>query len=225
MGGWMAFLSFKPNITAFPLAVLAIWLLLRGRRTPVMSMAGALAVMLLISLLLSPGWYLELLKPDKVTGLSYTLNPSGEVQIERYTTTLLDWLAAHGVDGNPAYGIYAVMVLAGIAWAGRLAYRSPSFTEALAMALLIGFALTPYALFYDYPSLAVTLFFLGAGVPCGSAAPWGQRLMHGLILLSLFIGNHIAYRYWIIVILLSYVILCRIPARAAGSAVKLEKNP
>lgn len=225
MGVWMAYLSFKPNITALPLTVLAAWLFLRGRRRPLAGMAGALAVMLSVSLLISPGWYLELLKPDKATGLSYTLNPSGGIQVERYTTTLLDWLAAYGVDGNPAYGIYAVVVFAGSAWAGWLAYRSRSFVEALALALAINFAMTPYALFYDYPSLAVTLFYLGAGLPCGDAAAWGRRLMHGLILLSLFVGDHIAYRYWIVVVILSYVILCGIAARAAGDAAGQKKNP
>lgn len=207
MGIWMALLLFKPNITAIPLLVLSIWLLLRGRWKPVLSMAASLLMMVSISLVLSPGWYLELLQPDKVTGLSYTLNESGAVEIQRYTTTLMDWLSAYGAAENAAYAVYAVFMLAGILLLARAIYGSRSIVQLMAVAVWVNFALIPYALFYDYPSLTLTLFSINAELSEKPKLVWAQRITNCLILASLFVGNNIAYRYWIVIILLFASIL------------------
>jgi hypothetical protein len=218
MGIWMALLLFKPNITVFPVAALSIWLILRRKWIPVISMTGALTIMIVVSLFLSPGWHLELLKPDKIVGLSYTLNPSGEIQIVRFTTTMLDWLATFGVGGNAARGLYTIVIITGIIWMVFLVLKSRSITELLAMTVLINFAVIPYALFYDYPTLTLTLFFINTEFLRKSAPGWAQVLMNGLVLASLFVGNHIAYRYWIVVILLVFSVISRVIALAGNKS-------
>lgn len=219
MGIWMALLLFKPNITAFPVMALTIWLILRGKWKPVVSMAGALMLMVVLSLLVSPGWYLELLQPDKVTGLSYTLSGSGTVQILRYTSTLLDWLSAYGIIGNTAYVIYTIAALAGLLITIKTINKTRSIIRLAAAVLLVNFALVPYALFYDYPSLALSLFLVNAELSKRPTLVWIQRLMNGLILYSLFIGNNIAYRYWIVVILLFFAGVSKLVA--AGRKVNV----
>ncbi len=209
MGIWMALLLFKPNITTIPLLVLSLWLLLRRGWIPVVSMSAMLLVMVSFSLLVSPGWYLELLEPDKVTGLSFTLNETGAVEVQRYTTTLMDWLSAYGLNGKAATAIYAVFTLAGIMFLGWTIFKSRSVVQLMAVAVLVNFALVPYALFYDYPSLTLTLFYINAGFSEKPGLAWAQRIMNGLILASLFVGNNISFRYWIVIILLLAPIISR----------------
>jgi len=211
-GIWMALLLFKPNITAFPVMALTVWLILRGKWKPVISMAGALMLMVVLSLLISPGWYLEFLQPDKVTGLSYTLSESGLVQVQRYTSTMLNWLSAYGIIGITVYAIYAIAALAGLLITVRAIYKAQSIIQLMAVVILVNFALVPYALFYDYPSLVLTLFFINADLSEKPKMVWIQGLMNGLVLASLFVGDNITYRYWIVTVLfLHYSLTNRIP--------------
>lgn len=201
MGIWMALLLFKPNITAFPVLALSLWLLLRNHWKPVISMTGTLIIMLLISLMLSPQWYLALFQPDKIIGLSYTLNEAGEVQTLRYITTLLDWLKTYGVSGNTANVIYAIAAVLGLLIIVRAIYGEKSILRLAAIVLLVNFALIPYALFYDYSALALTLFFINSELSSEQRLVWVQRGMNILLLFSLFVGNNITYRYWVVVII------------------------
>lgn len=210
MGAWMALLLFKPNITAFPILILVFWLLLRRRWQVVAWMSGILLAMFAASVMVSPGWYLALLQPDKLTGLSYTLNETGEVQVQRYTSTFMDWLAAYNVTGGAANVLYALAIMIGFASIGRIAYRTNSPLHLTAYALLINFALIPYALFYDYASLTLSLFFINAALAKQPALIWLQRTMNILIAASLFVGGNISQRYWIVVILLACAALGRI---------------
>lgn len=211
-GIWMALLLFKPNITAFPVMALSVWLLLRRRWKPVASMAGTLALMMAVSQLISPGWYHELLQPDKITGLSYTLNEAGEIQVRRITTTLPDWLSAIGIAGNTAHVIYALAVVGGGLAAIRMVNKAPSAVRLMSSVILVNFALVPYALFYDYPPMVIPLFIVNSELAGKSGMGWPQTLMNGLVLYSLFAGDNIAHRYWIVVILLCFILVGRIVA-------------
>lgn len=211
-GIWMALLLFKPNITAFPVIVLTVWLIMEGKWKPVISMAGSLLFMMTASVLTSPGWYLELLNPDKLSGLSHTLSESGTPQILRYTSTLLDWLAAYGVVGTAAYAVYAITALAGIIITIWAVFRARSLVHLMAAALLVNFALVPYALFYDYPPLVMALFLVNAALSEKPRMVWPQRLMNALVLVSLFVGDNIAYRYWIVLVLAFFVGLVELVA-------------
>lgn len=88
----------------------------------------------------------------------------------------------------------------------------------MAVVILVNFALVPYALFYDYPSLVLTLFLVNAELSKRPTLVWIQRLMNGLILCSLFIGNNITYRYWIVGFLLFFAGISKL----VGAGRKME---
>jgi len=203
MGVWMALLLFKPNITSLPVLILSLWLILQGKWKPIVSMLCLFVFMIGASLLISPGWYFEILQPDKIIGLSYTLNAAGETQIERYTTTLLDWLSIYQIENGWAYSVYGVIVLVSIYYIWRIVYNSNSAIQVMSVGILVTFAVVPYALFYDYPSLALTLFFINFKFTQKPEFIWFQRLINFLIFFSLFIGDDIRYWYWMIVVLVA----------------------
>jgi hypothetical protein len=149
---------------------------------------------------MSPGWYLALMQPDKLTGLSYTLNENGAAQTLRYVSTLPGWLASYGVTGVFACVIYVFAALLGIIFTTCLVKKSKDMTALTAYSFLVNFALTPYALFYDYSVLVVTLFYLNARLSLRPMLTQLQRLMNGLVIASLFVGDNISFRYWIAVI-------------------------
>ncbi len=197
----LALLLFKPNITALPVVCILLWLTLRGNWRPVLVAGGALIIMVLLSVLISPNWYLALLQPDKVTGLSHTLDSSGAVEITRYNTTLLDFLSAYGITGNAANYIYAIVIIFGMIVAVLTLYYSTSILQVAALILLVNFAVIPYALFYDYPALVLTLFYANFLLLQKSSLAWIRTTANILVLLSLFIGSIISFRYWIVIIL------------------------
>ncbi len=199
-GFFMALILFKPNVTGFPGLVLAAWLISRREWKPVISMIVSLSGFLVISLFMSPGWYLALMQPDKLTGLSYTLNENGAAQTLRYVSTLPGWLASYGVTGVFACVIYVFAALLGIIFTTCLVKKSKDMTALTAYSFLVNFALTPYALFYDYSVLVVTLFYLNARLSLRPMLTRLQRLMNGLVIASLFVGDNISFRYWIVVI-------------------------
>jgi hypothetical protein len=113
----------------------------------------------------------------------------------------MDWLAAYGISGNAAGAIYAVVILLGAITVILTVLRANSLLKTAAVSLLVEFALTPYALFYDYPSLVVTLFYANAQPLHRPLLIWGRVGLNVFAMTSLFIGDHIAYRYWIVIAL------------------------
>jgi len=203
-GVWLALSLFKPNITAIPVVCMVIWLILHKTWKPVITMVVLLVMMILISLLLSPQWYLALLQADKITGLSYTLNNAGGTEVARYNTTLVDWLLMYGVTGPPAAGVYAFVIVLGVTALVYSVLRSKSMTQLAAQAFLANFALIPYALFYDYPVLTLTLFYLNEQASRKSILLWAQISANIMIVLGLFVGDKISFRYWIVIILVVF---------------------
>ncbi len=197
----LAMLLFKPNITALPVAAIAAWLVLRGRWKPVHTAGLTLLIMVVASLVITPGWYRALLEPDKLTGLSHTLDAAGGTDVTRFNTTLLDWLRVHGITGNPALTLYALVCVLGVAIAALAAYRASSTVQLMAVVFAVNFAIVPYALFYDYPCLALTMFHANA-IPLRRR--WFVLVRNGLnvfAVLSLFIGKGISFRYWLVIAL------------------------
>ena len=224
-GLWLALLLFKPNITALPVAVLAAWLLVRGRWRPVVFAGVIVAIMIGISLAVSPGWYHALFEPDKLSGLSHTLNDSGGNNVLRFNTTLTDWLAAYDITGNLVVSLHVAVAIVGVIAVILIGLRSNSIIEVAAVSLLVEFAITPYALFYDYPSLVVTLFHVNALPLHKPLADWGRVVLNIFIMLSLFIGDTISFRYWIVIALALLLALTRIarkPDTASGLALVQE---
>jgi hypothetical protein len=201
LGILLALLLFKPNITALPIACILLWLILRGNWKSALVMGSALGVMLLITVIISPNWYLALLQPDKVIGLSHTLDSSGGIEITRYNTTLLDFLAAYNITGNAVNVIYTIIIVLGITVVAMALFYSKTILQVAAITLLVNFAVIPYALFYDYPVLVITLFFANLLLLQRSSLTWVRGTANLLVVMSLFIGNTISYRYWIVIIL------------------------
>lgn len=218
MGVWMSLLLFKPNITAFPILMLVVWLAFRKQWRPVIYMIVTLCVLSILSLMITPGWYLALLQPDKLTGLSYTLNAAGGEQVLRYSSTLHAWLAAYGVTGFWAVFIQALAIFLVLGVSLWLVRRADSIVEFAAYIFLANFIVTPYALFYDYVALTLTLFFVNAELAQQRSLNWLRYSMNLLLAVSLLIGENISYRYWMIVILSGAVVV------AAGRKV-LESKP
>jgi hypothetical protein len=219
-GIWLALLLFKPNVTAIPVAAITLWLVWHEKKwKPALVMAGTLASLLVFSLVVSPNWHLALLQPDKIKGLAYTLDSSGSANITRYTATLLDWLKVYGIASAAAHIVYALVVALCGALFIFMIYKSQSVVQLTAGIVLVNFAALPYALFYDYPSLTLTLFYVNHKL---TRAKWARLTMNALVAFSLFIGDKIPYRYWIVVILASFWTLERIVARRSLS--HLEDN-
>jgi len=156
------------------------------------------ALALAVALFIDPTFYLPLFDADKLQGLSFTLNSSGEPEIERYTTTLQDFLAAYGIENIGLVGVYVTVILLGLAAIAFGLHASASLIEFSALVILVNFAIIPYALFYDYPLLTLPLFY-------GNQLLFNQKgiryAANLLVVISLFIGGIIPYRYWITVIL------------------------
>ncbi len=198
-GIFLALPLFKPNIAALPVAFIALWIFIRKRTARhLLWMTLTLALFLSVALILDPQFYLPLLRPDKLQGLSYTLDASGGLEIKRYTTTLRDFLAQYQIESGALAAIYGAAILASLLAAGYGLLSSDSLVEFSALAILINFAVVPYALFYDYPLMTVPLFYANLALleqkPLRYAA-------NALTLAALFVGASIPYRYWITIIL------------------------
>ncbi|RJP51132.1 MAG: DUF2029 domain-containing protein [Anaerolineaceae bacterium] len=206
VGMCLAVVLFKPNITALPAGMIALWLLLR-RKTwkPILFMFGTVAALMVISLIITPGWYVPLFDADKIQGLSYTLDETGGLEVARYTTTLTDWLAAYGVGESQSNGIYGFVILLGAVIVLLGLRYSASALEFLALAILVNFMAIPYALFYDYPPLTITLFYGNFLLLKSPSLRRARYAANAFIVAALFVGDIIPYRYWITIILLLLV--------------------
>jgi hypothetical protein len=202
----LALILFKPNITLLPALMIALWILLRERTwKTLLAMTTTLASLLALSFLLTPNWHLALYDPDKLQGLSYTLNASGGSEIQRYTTTLRDFLSVYGVAGSASSAIQILVALLGLACIGYGMRSCASLTEYSALVILVNFAIAPYALFYDYPSQVIPMFLANSILLKTPSLKRLRIFANMLIAFSLFIGDGIPYRYWITVVLIAFL--------------------
>jgi hypothetical protein len=159
MGIFMALALFKPNIMLLPIAALMLWLILNKKWQPVHTAIITLLVLLVVTTILTPGWYQPFLQPNFGRGLTGIQSGTGQITSVRINTTLLDWLKWLSVPGTLRYAIYLVVVLIGLWILWRSIRTSQSILEVAAVALLVTFAITPYALQYDFPPLVFVLFW------------------------------------------------------------------
>lgn len=215
-GIWLALLLFKPNITALPIAAILLWFILNRNWRPAFVTALATILLLAVSFLLTPDWLQTLLTPEKLTGLSYKFSESGGLDLIRYNTTLKDWLSVYNVTGIPSTIIYAFAAILGLTILGWTVFRSDSLVQTTALALVVTFAITPYALYYDYPALTLSLFYTNDVTLRRPALKWIKFALNALVLLSLFVGTTISYRYWT-TIAIAALMLFQYAARRAGN--------
>lgn len=159
MGFFLALALIKPNVMLLPIAALGAWLIRNKNWRPVIVAVIFLAGLLMITTLLTPGWNQPFFQPNFGQGLTEVLEGPNQVTGTRLNTTLLDWLKWFAVPESLRNLIYAIAVLAGTAIIIVNIWRSKSILDVVSISLLVSFAITPYALQYDFPPLAIVLFW------------------------------------------------------------------
>ena len=162
MGIYLALSLIKPNIMLLPVVTLAAWLSYNKNLRPVLVMLVMLAGLTLITTLLTPDWHQPILQPNFGRGLTETLDGPDQVTGIRLNTTLLDWLKLLLVPKGLRHIIYVIVMTLGLSILVITVWKSKSIIQTAATSLLITFAITPYALQYDYPPLAIVLFWAAA---------------------------------------------------------------
>ena len=159
LGVLLALALIKPNVMLIPVAALGAWLLRNRNGGPVLVALIALAVFVIVTTALTPDWIQPLFRPGFGQGLTEVLDGPSQVTGTRLNTTLLDWLKWFSVPVNIRYAIYAIAVLAGVCILGLSIWKSKSILEVTLISLLVSYAITPYALQYDYPPLVIVLIW------------------------------------------------------------------
>lgn len=198
-GIWMALLLIKPNITLVVVMGICLWLLLKRIWQPFVVMALLLAGLLIVSTLITPDWYLPFFQDGFGQGLRVVLDGPNQIVALRINTTLLDWLATIHVERPLRMSIYGITIVAGgviFLWS---VLRSQTILRLTGMLLLISYILTPYALQYDFPPLAIVLFWgLSLCRSSSSTALYVGLLMAGFVFSVLLWQQNIAWAYWMV---------------------------
>ncbi len=205
-GIWLALLLIKPNITLVVVLGICLWLIRKGQWRPVLVMAGTILVLLAVSTLITPDWFRPFSESGFGRGLTMVMDGPGKIVAVRMNTTMLDWMANMNVPANLRIIVYGISILIAAAVFFLISLRSQSLLEIISLSLLISYAITPYALQYDYPPLVITLFW-------ALSLPMSTRLAGQInVLLTAFIffasmwQPSIAFRYWMVVGLIALVI-------------------
>lgn len=199
VGLGLALLFIKPNLSLLVVAALCLWLIRQRQWRPVLIMLGTLLTLLLVSTLITPNWFQPFFEPGFGKGLTVVLDGPNQIVGKRINTTLLDWLAIFGIANTARYVIYGLLAGLGLVFLGLVVWRSKSILQVTAIALLVTYTLTPYALLYDYPPLAITLIW---ALSTADKSPITQRIA---LLLTAFIlsvdlwQKNIAWGYWMVI--------------------------
>ena len=199
LGFWMASLLIKPNITLIVVTGLSLWLMRRRQWQPVLVMVLWLGMLLAISTWITPNWYKPFFEDGFGQGLTVVLDGPNKVVALRINTTLMDWLKTLGIVRQWRVAIYALAAVAGSLVFFITIRYSESFLQVMSVSLLISFALTPYAMQYDNPSLLIVVFW---ALSVCSSSRMGMRvgvLLAGFIFSVMFWQKNISWAYWIVV--------------------------
>jgi len=206
-GFWLAMLLIKPNLTLGAVIAICLWLIRKRQWRPVLVMTSILVALLAVSTWITPAWFQPFFEPGFGRGLTLALDGPDRVLDIRKNTTIFDWLAIFKIEENYRsliyYGLLAPM---GIVSLALVIWRSKAFLQVMSISLLITYALTPYAMQYDYAPLAFVLvwtlsicnssrntrlvawllagFFFSVSIWQRDIA-WGYWMVIGLILLTL----------------------------------------
>jgi Pyruvate/2-oxoacid:ferredoxin oxidoreductase gamma subunit len=117
----------------------------------------------------------------------------------RINTTLLDWLTMLGVNSAWRMGIqYIASIIGGLAIVLVL-LRSNSLMKVVIVSLLVSYAVTPYALQYDFPLLTLPLFWATALYVRSKQALMGGVILSAFIAIVLVWERPISDGYWIVI--------------------------
>ena len=158
-GVYLSLLLIKPNITLILFAVIIIWLMRQGLWKPIITTGIILTSLLLLTTIATPDWFQPLLKPGFGNGLFYFLQNPDEVVGIRLNTTLVDWLIMMGLERNVSYVINIIGLIIGIFCITWVIVKSQSLMKYVVISIIVTFAITPYAVQYDYPLLTLPIFW------------------------------------------------------------------
>ncbi len=201
--GWtgflMALLLIKPNVTLIVVAALGLWLIRRHQWQPVVVMIFCLGALLAVSTWITPDWYKPFGQEGFGQGLTVALDGPNKVVAIRINTTFLDWLRTLGIAHAWRVPIYVVALIAGIVLFFIMIWRSPSVLQLVSISLLISYALTPYAMQYDNPSLVIVVFWALSSCAFSSKAMRLGILLAAFTFSVIFWQQNISWAYWIVV--------------------------
>ena len=206
-GIWLALLLVKPNITFILVVTIVIWLIRHGNWQPVIVMCTLTIGLLFASTVTIPDWYQPFFQSDFGEGLSNVLDGPEVVVGIRINTTLNDWLQMFGVGDEIVNVIYALAIVIGIIVLITIILKSESLIQVTVVALLVSFAITPYALQYDYPPLTLVLFWATALYAHSKWVKIGKSAIILFIVSVPFWERPISDGYWIVVALIFLTIL------------------
>ena len=212
----LSLLLIKPNVTFLPVMAIVIWLMRNRNWKPVISMVIVTICLFFTSLITMPGWYKTLFEPGFGQGLMNVLDGPGQIVKIRINTTLIDWLKMFGLNASTTYVINFLLFLIGIIILAIIVWKSNSLIEVAVAAILINFAITPYALQYDFPPLTIVLLWALALIPFGRRK-WFQAIS---LIIVIFIASVIFWErpisdgYWIIIGLIILTLLSRLNVKS-----------
>lgn len=199
-GIWMTLLLIKPNVALIVVAGISLYLARKRIWRPIFVMILTLFGLLAISTWITPSWYLPFFEDGFGQGLQVALDGPDRVVALRINTTFLDWLVTMNVAQNVRVPIYGAMILLGVfvfIWA---VYRSHTLLQLTSILLLVSYALTPYALQYDFPPLAIVLFWeLSLCARISKKALRVGILLAGFVCSVIFWQQNISLAYWMVV--------------------------
>jgi hypothetical protein len=223
MGLFLALALIKPNVMLLPVLALGLWLLRSKVWKPVVVAGILLVVLVLITTALTPDWYQVFSRPNFGQGLTEVLDGPEQVTGVRLNTTLLDWLKWFSIPATVRNVIYGLTVSVCLWILGKRISGSKSILDVTVTALLVSFAITPYALQYDFPPLAITLC---AALASGSQirSKWIPTLVVLFITSVLFWERPISDGYWIVIGLCILTIWVTNSANSASQSLDTKVN-
>ncbi|HSL30105.1 MAG TPA: glycosyltransferase family 87 protein [Anaerolineales bacterium] len=209
-GFWLAIALIKPNITLIVVAGICLWLVRRQRWRPVIVMIVWLAGLLAVSTWITPDWYKPFFETGFGQGLTQVLDGPNKVVALRINTTLQDWLRALGLAQPWRLLIYGFAMILGVRLFLHTVLHSESILEVMSVSLLTSYALTPYAMQYDNPSLIIVIFW---ALRLCSGSPKRMRVGFALALFIfsvIFWQQNISWAYWMVVGSIALAVWARI---------------
>jgi hypothetical protein len=205
-GVWLALLLIKPNVTLIVVAGVGLWLLRRGQWRPVIAAALTLIVLVFIATLITPDWYQPFFEEGFGQGLTVALDGPNQVVAIRINTTFPDWLRTFGMESQLRTLFYGIAICAGAIVFVWTVYRSKTLLELVSVLLLVSYAITPYALQYDFPPLVIALFWALSRCAASPKTIGTGLILAGFVFSVIFWQQNISWAYWMVIGLLALTI-------------------
>jgi hypothetical protein len=199
-GVWLALLLIKPNITLIPVVAISLWLIRHRNRQTVVTLVVLNLGLLIAASIVTPNWVQPFLEPGFGRALFSLTNGSGQITGIRINTTLGDWLALFQFPAGIIHMVSVAAIITGLTILIIVTWKSDSLLQVVAASLLTGFAITPYALQYDYPSLTL-VFFWAIALWQSRRQPWMAKAGAVIVLLIVSVPiweGPISDGYWMV---------------------------